>query len=276
MRKQIVTISTLAFLVTLCFIIDGQVLFGEGGIVNGQTNDIDLLPYQMSIYQLSSYFGIGESLMLKLLMLTFGFSFFLILADRLAVVASMAMWFIYWVICNSGIGYAYGADYFITFLLYYNIVLCIFRNKKDTHKYLILMLQLHLCLVYFFAGLGKMVGTDWWDGNAMWAVINTYGIDFFKNRADMFLGVAPILQALSIFTVLIELLYPALIFYKRTRVFTLISIIGLHAGIAIVMGFFTFGIVLIIMNLMAFGHYLNWEKALKWFEPRPRLQVEQS
>ena len=274
MRTRIITISTLAFFVIFCFMIDGQVLFGEGGIVNGQTNDIDLLSYQSSIHKLSTLVGIGEGLMLKLLILTFGLSFFMILADKLVVLSSVSMWFIYWTICNSGIGYAYGADYFMTYLLFYNILLCIFRNKKDSHRNLLLMLQLHLCVVYFFAGLGKMVGMDWWDGNALWNVINTFGVDFFKDKAEMFLGFSPVLQLLSIMTIIIELCYPVLIYYKRTRIFALISVIAMHTGIAVIMGFYTFGLVLIIMNLIAFGHYLNVKNPLDLLRPQPKLQVE--
>ena len=266
MRNQIIAISTLAFFVIFCFIIDGQVLFGEGGIVNGQTNDIDLLPYQVSIYELSSFTGIGQDLMLKLLILIFGGAYFLILMDKQVILSSIILWFIFWVICNSGIGYAYGADYFMTFFLYYNVLLAIFRKKKDLHKYMIILLQFHLCLVYFFAGLGKLVGTDWWDGNALWTVINTFGVDFFKTRAEFFLGWTPILQALSILTVIVELFYPILIYYKRTRIFTLVSVIAMHAGIGIVMGFYTFGLVLIIMNLVAFGHYFNTDKIVEWIK----------
>ena len=108
-----------------------------------------------------------------------------------------------------------------------------------------------------------MVGTDWWDGNALWNTINTFGIDFFKDRAEMFLNITPLLQALAIYTVVVELFYPILIYYKKTRVFTLINVIAMHAGIGIVMGVHTFALVMIIMNLIAFGHYFNVNSAIK-------------
>ncbi|MEM9546996.1 MAG: HTTM domain-containing protein [Bacteroidota bacterium] len=257
MRARILTIATLAFLLIICFFIDGDLLFGKSGIINGEINEGDLKVFQVSIYKISSFFGLEQNVTLKLLILAFAGCFFSIVMDKLLVLSSIGMWFIYWVICNSGIGYAYGADYFMIFFLYYNIILCVFRNKKSIHKYLLLMLQLHLCMVYFFAGLGKIVGTDWWDGNAMWAVINVYSFDFVKGYAEILLNYSSILVFLSVATILVEILYPFLIFYRPTRKFTLFSVIAMHIGIAGVMGLFTFGVVMTVMNLVAFGHYLN-------------------
>jgi len=264
MRLRILTIASLAFYVIFCFIIDGELLFGESGIILGKINEADLNPVQISIYQLSSLIGMEEHLILKSLILVFAFSFFLIIYNKFVVMSSIGMWLVYWIICNSGVGYAYGADYFIIFLLYFNVfLLAIFRNRKDVHRYLILMLQLHLCLVYFFAGLGKIVGTDWWDGNAMWSVFNVHGVDFIRAKVEMFLELTLVLKVLSIGTVLIEILYPFLIFYKRTKKITLFAVISMHVGIAMVMNFYTFGLVMIVMNLVAFGHYLNLKNPFK-------------
>lgn len=263
MRSRILTISTLAFIVMICFITDGQLLFGEGGIVNGEINDADLLPFQISIYKLSSLSGLEELHLLKLMILTFALSFFMILANQFVVLSSIYMWFIYWVVCNSGIGYAYGADYFVIFLLYYNILLSIFRNKKNARVNLILILQLHLCVVYFFAGLGKMVGHNWWDGNALWSVINVYGVEFIRAKAEMVLEFSFALKILSIGTFMLELLYPILIFFKRTRKITLLAVLSLHLGIAIIIGLYTFSLVMITMNLIAFGHYIEWKNPFK-------------
>jgi len=257
MRLRILTISTLAFIVMICFVIDGEVLFGEGGIINGGINEADLSSFQLSIYKLSALSGLGQLLILKILILTFALAYFVILTDQYVVLSSIVMWFVFWIICNSGIGFVYGADFFVIFLLYYNIILSVFRNNSKVYRNLILILQLQLCVVYFFAGFGKMVGANWWDGNALWAVINVYSVDFIKDNAEIFLDWSLIIKALSIGTILLELLYPILIFYKRTRKIALFSVIAMHLGIGIVIGLYTFSVVMISMNLIAFGSYLN-------------------
>ena len=33
------------------------------------------------------------------------------------------------------------------------------------------LMQLHICIVYLFAGLGKLQGTSWWNGEAVWGTI---------------------------------------------------------------------------------------------------------
>ena len=33
------------------------------------------------------------------------------------------------------------------------------------------VLQLHLCLIYFFSGLTKCLGSGWWDGSNVWRAL---------------------------------------------------------------------------------------------------------
>ena len=36
------------------------------------------------------------------------------------------------------------------------------------------MVQVHLCVVYFFVGLSKLQGAAWWDGSAVWLAASNY------------------------------------------------------------------------------------------------------
>ena len=33
------------------------------------------------------------------------------------------------------------------------------------------LIQIHMCIIYFFAGASKLQGTAWWNGQAMWMVL---------------------------------------------------------------------------------------------------------
>ena len=89
-------------------------------------------------------------------------------------------WFLHIAIINSSYFFSYGADYFMTFALFINIFFSIPREKlnqeqvKTVHSFIIRFTQIQMCFVYFFAGFGKLLGTDWFDGNAMWYIFNSF------------------------------------------------------------------------------------------------------
>src|SRR5439155_26318436 len=33
------------------------------------------------------------------------------------------------------------------------------------------LIQMHMCLIYFFAGTSKLLGAAWWDGTAIWMAL---------------------------------------------------------------------------------------------------------
>lgn len=109
------------------------------------------------------------------------------------------------------------------------------------------LIQLHLCVIYFFGGLGKLRGGMWWDGTAMWFSAASYE---YQSLDLTWIGYYPILGALLTHVTLFwEVTYFALVWPKQTRPLVL-TIAGLvHAGIAIFLGMITFGFMMIVANL---------------------------
>jgi len=150
----------------------------------------------------------------------------------------------------------YGADYMISFLLFINVFLSLedYVEKdifKSVFSFTIRLMQVQLCVIYFFGGFGKALGYDWFTGDAVWLSLNLYMNKFFL---DILASNTPkfIYQILSIHILFIELLYPFLIYYKRTKKWIMIDILILHIGISLMIGLHTFSCVMIIFNLMAF------------------------
>src|SRR5262249_3243894 len=71
--------------------------------------------------------------------------------------------------------------------------------------------------------------------------------------AQTLLAWEPILPFLGIAVCVIELGYPVFIWWRRTRLIWLISIIAMHIGIGLAMGLYLFSSIMIILNLSAFG-----------------------
>ncbi len=109
------------------------------------------------------------------------------------------------------------------------------------------LLQLHLCVIYFFAALGKLQGISWWEGTAMWLALANY--EYQSLDMTWIWPYRKCINALSQLTVIWELTYPVLIWPRLTRPLVLALAIPLHLGIACCMGMMTFGLVMLIANL---------------------------
>lgn len=120
-------------------------------------------------------------------------------------------------------------------------------HGSTTANIAIRLIQVHMCIVYLFAGCGKLFGVTWWDGTAMWGALANYEYQSF----DMtWLAAYPlVINFLTHLTIVFECSYPVLIWPRLTRPLVLALAIPLHLGIAICMGMITFGLVMLIGNL---------------------------
>lgn len=109
------------------------------------------------------------------------------------------------------------------------------------------LIQLHMCLVYLFAAVGKLQGESWWNGEAFWGAVANKE---YQTLDLTWLAAYPFLvAALTHITVIWELSYSALVWFKLTRPFIVVISIPLHLGIAFGMGMITFGLIMIIGNM---------------------------
>lgn len=109
------------------------------------------------------------------------------------------------------------------------------------------LIQVHMCIVYLFAGLGKLQGDTWWNGQAIWGAVANYEyqtIDLTWLAAH--LGVVNLLTYGTLFW---EVSYPFLIWPRLTRPIWLAMAIAVHAGIGLAMGMITFGLIMVFGNL---------------------------
>jgi hypothetical protein len=109
------------------------------------------------------------------------------------------------------------------------------------------LLQVQLCVVYFFSGCGKMFGASWWEGTAIWgAVANS------QYRTLDLTGLARhplVTNALTLGTLFWEVAYPAIVWPRLTRRLALAMAVVVHLGIGLAMGKLEFGLAMITANL---------------------------
>ena len=122
------------------------------------------------------------------------------------------------------------------------------------------LLQIHLCVVYFFSGIAKLFGASWWEGTALWgAAANSR----YRTLDITRLARHPLLvNLLTLGTVFWEVSYPALVWPRLTRRLAIAMGIFVHLGIGLAMGMGEFGLAMIAANL-AFVPAATWRWLLR-------------
>ncbi len=120
-------------------------------------------------------------------------------------------------------------------------------RKSEMANISLRLIQLHLCVVYFFAGVGKLQGDTWWDGTAIWMALasNEYQTLDMTWMAH-YLWCVNLMTFISLFW---EVSYPFLVWSRLTRPVVLLLAVIVHLGIGLAMGMLTFGGIMIIANL---------------------------
>lgn len=109
------------------------------------------------------------------------------------------------------------------------------------------LLQVHLCVVYFFSGAGKLFGASWWEGTALWGAIAN---DRYRTLDLRWLAGHPlVVNALTLATLWWEAAYAALVWPRLTRRLCLAMAVLVHLGIGLAMGMMEFGLAMITANL---------------------------
>ncbi len=212
----------------------------------------------------AQHLGLREETTLSLLWLALLFAGLLLLTGLCSRAASVTCWLLHLCVSKSGGLVSYGLDNFMTIGLFYLMLAplpdrwtldrWIWKNRgrsADLLGFFRRVLQLHLCIIYFFGGLTKALGSGWWNGENLWRALTRAPFDVLP--LDVVVSWKALLPALGISVWLIELCYPVLIWPRQTRLLWLGLICLMHFGIGFAMGMPLFAVVMIVMNVAAFG-----------------------
>ncbi len=178
--------------------------------------------------------------------------------------SAIVAWFLHLCAAKSGGVLSYGVDNFMTIGLFYLMLSPLPDRYSLDHRWRKLppkdrqvvgffrrVLQVHLCVIYFFGGLTKCLGSGWWDGSNIWRALIRPPSNIIA--PDVLVGWKYLFPIAGIFICLLEIGYPFFIWHKRTRAVWLISVLSMHAAIGVAMGMYLFALIMIILNVAAFG-----------------------
>lgn len=160
----------------------------------------------------------------------------------------------------------YGFDFFVTLSLFYILIFPCgkyfsldarwqLHHRIISERTSLLVLQIHICIMYFFFGFDKLIGVNWRNGESMWRVLTEYNLTTvrFECLAD-----TPVFLISGWATVLVEMCYPLFMNLSGTRRFWLMAVLLLHVLIGLIIGLYFFSLIMIILNLTAYYYpYVN-------------------
>ena len=251
---------------------DWNLIFGRStqGLLGREVADAmalvqsPLLPRLSWITLLCQRIGLSENTALALIWWSLLVLASLLVLGLFSRPAAILTWFLQLACAKSGGLFSYGADNLITIGLFYLMIAplpdswsldqlfrhCAVRNPQmlGFHRR---VLQVHLCLIYFFGGLTKCLGAGWWNGSNLWRSLTIPPFNVFAPAWISSWGF--LLPALGIFVCLLETTYSFLIWWPRSRRPILYAICALHLGVGLAMGMHLFAGIMLVLNLAAFG-----------------------
>ena len=92
-------------------------------------------------------------------------------------------------------------------------------------------MQIQMAVLFFYSGVEKIRGDDWWNGDAIWMVFATNEM-YNGLLLDLFARQYWLVNVATYLTLLIELAYPFLIWQRATRPYLLAAAVFLHLSSA--------------------------------------------
>ncbi|RIQ37011.1 HTTM domain-containing protein [Jiangella rhizosphaerae] len=104
------------------------------------------------------------------------------------------------------------------------------------HNLAILAVGAQICIIYVASALYKVQGEYWQDGTAVYYPMQVGQYRPWPWLNDLLSGNPFGVLVVSYFSVFIQLFFPLMLLRRGTRVVALLGVLGMHAGIAVIMG----------------------------------------
>lgn len=260
-----IAISAFALVQLFVLLPDWMWLYGPEGLLPWQISEALNTNNTPSLLFVSEHLHISASATVYIVTSIYFLSLVGLLIGFKTRLMGVLAWLMHIILNTTGHFTAYGVETFLHIALFYCAVLPVgccksidaIKKTNQVPSYLITLsvrlIQLHLCIMYLACGIEKSLGAQWWNGEAVWIALQQD--QFHQVNTGWMAQLSFIPKLFGWGTLFIETLYPVAIFFKRTKKFWLISIISMHAFIAVFLGLQLFGALMILLNLTAFGNH---------------------
>jgi hypothetical protein len=223
-----------------------------------------LVPRLGWLVTLGNHLGLSEGILLSVIWTCLLVAGCFLSAGVFCRPAAITAWFLHLCVVKSADLLSYGVDNLTTIGLFYLMIAPLPDSKSLDWKlrkpptpdarvvgFYRRLIQMHLCLIYFFGGIAKLAGIGWWNGTSLWRALTLPPFNVVD--PDLIRHWKFLLPGAGLFICALEIGYPFLIWSRRTRPVWLTCICVTHMMIALTMGMYLFALVMIVLNMAAFG-----------------------
>ena len=232
-------------------------LDGSHGIIPWELTDLLRDPWVPGLPTLAKALlplGITEQTAIILLLSVYAGSLLALALGAQTRLSAFLAWVLHVSIVTSGFASYYGVDRLASTFLFYLFVFpsgrawtFLSQSKEETIPVGCLrVMQLHLTVIYLASGLDKAMGSQWWNGEALWQALSQPIFSTFDYSSLAKHSWIPMLACWS--TLVVEVGYAFFIWPLRTRRAWGLATIALHLGIALFMGLVFFAGVMILLT----------------------------
>lgn len=250
-----------------CYIYDDLLnLYSANGIIQWEISEVflkDWMPHLSTWTNFLENFGVAENRAIYLLLYCYIMVLFILLIGWQTRIAAIIAWYIHLIWLNTGAVFTYGVDMFMHISLFYFMFMPVgatfsvdnLRKKYIKISYVyglsLKVLQIHMCIMYFWSGIEKTFNIDWWTGDAIWKSVMMS--EFNQVDFSWLASVSWLPMIIGWGALIIEIGYIFFIWHSKTRPIWLVMTISLHLGIGLFLGLWLFAFMMIILNVSAFG-----------------------
>ena len=144
-------------------------------------------------------------------------------------------------------------------------------HRSSAAQMTLRLIQIHICVIYFWAGFAKLKGDSWWTGEAMWQVIAN--MEYQTTDLTWMARVPWLPYLFAHATVAWEVFFCVLVWNRKLRPMMLAIGTAMHVGIGAFLGMWTFGLVMTFPYL-AFARPSRWRRLAIWRTSQPDGDVE--
>lgn len=124
----------------------------------------------------------------------------------------------------------------------------------------VILIGAQLCVIYFSSALWKMEGTMWEQGIAAYYPLRLEQLTLFPWLNELVWHLTPLVIVATWMSVYMQLLFPFTLLNRWTRIFGLVAITSMHAGIGLLLALPWFSLVMILSD-MIFIRDTTWRQA---------------
>lgn len=263
-----VAIGTIILLQFIAVIPDFDKLFSSSSIIPQDIMSVFTPDWLITFSKIVTFLqgiGIEESTTIVMIKISFITLCSLIIIGFYSRISALFLLILQIALLKGSSFFAYGADFFTSMSLFYLILFpsdqhfslrnFIFNRKPREINITPVkrLFQLHISIAYFFSGMDKALGFNWWNGESIWKAIHLpysnrdLNIDF-----SWLIEHSYILSFIGWSTIIIEMCYPLFIWYKPTQKTWLFLTVSMHIGIALILNLYYFSAIMIVWNITNF------------------------